>query len=126
MAKQADPVTPVQLRTPGFAGGVNMRDAITHLAGDEDRAEENGVLDERGGLTKPLGCFNKGTFGVGADRVLSMYTFYRALAVPELIIHTSGGKVYKTTDPNADPIVWTQIATGKSTSQPFSYETFNS
>lgn len=67
-----------------------------------------------------------GTFGSGTDRVLSSYTFYRGTSQPQVLIHTSAGKLYYTTDPTANPITWTQIATGLSTTAPFSFETFNS
>jgi hypothetical protein len=116
----------VEAQTQGFAGGVNVRDAPNRLADTECRVLENVVLEERGGVSKRSGCLSMGTFGVGADRVLSMYTFYRAASTPQILIHTTAGKLYYTTDPTANPIVWTQIATGLSTTQPFSYETFNS
>jgi hypothetical protein len=118
----------VTIEAKGFAGGINIRDAINLLAGDELRKCENATLDERGGVSKRLGCTNKGTFSVtGTDRVLSMYTFYRgASAAPQILIHTTGGRLYYTNDPTAQPIVWTQIASGLSTTSPYSFETFNS
>lgn len=109
----------------GFAGGVNLRDAVNLLSLSELRKSENGVLDERGGWSKRLGCLNMGTFGAGTDRVLSAYTFYRGDSAPQVLIHTSGGKIYYTNDPTTNPITWTQIATGLSTTAPFSFETFN-
>lgn len=109
----------------GFQGGVNVRDAITQLNPSECRKLENGVLDERGGFSKRLGSLNKGTFGVAADRVLAMYTFYRAGLVPQILIQTTAGQLFYTNDPTAQPIVWTQIATGLFTSAPMSFETFN-
>lgn len=110
----------------GFEGGVNIRDAITQLEPNECRKLENGVLDERGGFSKRLGCLSKGTFGVGADRVLSMYVFYKAGAVPQVIIHASDGRILYTNDPKAQPITWSVLVSGMSTTAPFSFETFNS
>lgn len=115
----------VEARARGFAGGVNIRDAINQLAEDELSKGENIILEERGGASKRSGCLSKGTFGVGADRILSMYTFYRGTSAPQILIHTTAGKLYFTTDPNAQPIVWTQIVTGLSTTVPLTYETFN-
>jgi hypothetical protein len=107
---------------------LNTRDALNLLQPDELRKCENAVLDERGGVSKRLGCTDKGAFSAtGTDRILSMYTFYRGSAAnPQVLIHTTGGKLYYTDDPTAQPIVWTQIATGLSASAPFSFETFNS
>lgn len=59
-------------------------------------------------------------------RILSLYTFYRALTQPQLLAHTNTGKILYTNDPSVVPIVWTQIATGWSTTVPVSFETFNS
>jgi hypothetical protein len=117
---------PVVARTQGFDGGVNLRDAISQLASNELRKSENGTLDERGGWSKRLGCISKGTFDAGTDRVLSVYTFYRGATAPQVLIHTTAGKVYYTNDPTANPIVWTQVTTGLSTTAPMSWETFNS
>ncbi len=116
----------VVTKTPGWAGGLNIRDAINEIDPTEVRIAENGILDEKGGFSKRLGTLSHGTFGTGTDRVLSCYTFYRGTSAPQVLIHTTGGKLYYTNDPTASPITWTQIATGLSTTQPFSYETFNS
>jgi hypothetical protein len=115
------------LRTQGWAGGANSRDAFNFMTADQSRPIENMVLNERGGGQKRLGCESHGTFGVDADRALSMYTFYRTDAnPPQILMYTSAGTLYYTTNP-VDPLAtWTQIATGLSTSVPFSYETFNS
>lgn len=126
MATRTSNQVDIVARAMGFDGGVNIRDAITQLRGNECRKLENGVLDERGGFSKRLGMVNKGTFGVGADRVLSMYTFYRGLLTPQVLIHTTAGKLYFTVDPEAQPIVWAEIVSGLSTTQPFAFETFNS
>jgi hypothetical protein len=114
-------------QTQGWAGGVNLRDAINQIAANEARRMENGVLDERGGFGKRLGCLSMGTFGASGDRIISQYVFYRGTAnAPHVIIHTSGGNLYYTTDPTASPVVWTLIVGGLSTSAPMSFETFNS
>jgi len=128
MAKVADKtqVQEVQVKTVGFAGGINNRDAPNMLAQNEARAIENIILEERGAASKRPGVLSMGTFGTSLNRVLSMYTYYRGALAPQVIIHTTAGTLYYTNDPTAQPIVWTQIATGLSTSQPFSYETFNS
>jgi hypothetical protein len=113
--------TPISESTSGFAGGVNIRDAPNQLA-------TNVLLDERGGASKRLGCLTKGTFGVSGDRILSCTTFAKQVSpgvAPQVVIHTSGGKVYYTTDPNASPPVWTQIVTGVSTTAPMSFAMYN-
>ena len=115
----------VTMSSPGFQGGVNVRDAINLLEPDELRRCENATLDERGGVSKRLGCADKGTFGLPADRVLSMYTFYRGITPPQLLMQTTAGKLFYTNDPTVQPIVWTEIASGFSTTEHFSYETFN-
>jgi len=122
----ATSVQTIVAKGQGFEGGVNIRDAITQLNPNECRRLENGVLDERGGFSKRLGCRDKGTFGADVDRVLSAYTFYRAAQVPQVIIHVSDGRILYTNDPTAQPVVWSVIATGQSTTEPFSFETFNS
>jgi hypothetical protein len=119
---------PVQARTQGFAGGVNARDAPNQLAPNEVRKLENMLLDERGGASKRLGCQSQGGIGVGADRFLSTFTFYRQAVPavqPQVIAHTTAGKVYYTNDPTANPVVWTQIATGLSTTEPMCFEAYN-
>jgi hypothetical protein len=126
MASRTSDISPVQARSQGYDGGVNIREAVSQLAPNELRKAENGVLDERGGFTKRLGSINNGTFGAGTDRVLSCYTYYRGASAPQVLIHTSGGKVYYTTDAATNPITWIQIATGLSTTAPMSWETFNS
>lgn len=120
-----NPLQEVVARTQGFAGGVNLRDAINLIGPDELRVSENGVLDEKGGWSKRNGCISNGTFGVGTDRALSLYTFYRGASAPQVLMHTTGGKLYYTNDPTVSVVVWTQIATGLSTTVRFSYETFN-
>ena len=113
-------------KTQGFAGGVNIRDTQDQIAPDELRRAENVTLDQKGGASKRLGCLNTGTIGVAADRIISQYTFYRGNNAPQLIAHTSAGKMYYTNDPTANPVVWTQITTGLSTTTPASFETYNS
>lgn len=112
-------------QTQGWASGVNARDMLSNLAPDEARVIENGILDERGAFSKRLGCWSNGTFGVGGDLALSMHTFDRGSAnVPQVILQTTAGKLYYTVDPWANPVVWTQITTGLSTTSPLSFETF--
>lgn len=118
-------LTAITAQAAGFVGGTNMRDAITQLAPDECRRVENGMLDEKGGFSKRLGCLSKGTFGSSSDRVLSMYVFYRGTSDPQILIHTSAGKLYYTNDPTAGTISWTEIVSGLSTTAPMSFETFN-
>lgn len=120
-----NPLQQVVAKSTGFAGGVNLRDALNLLGADELRKGENIVLDEKGGAQKRNGCTSNGTFGAGTDRIISEYTFYRGESAPQLLIHTSGGKVYYTNDPTANPVVWVQIATGLSATAPMSWETFN-
>lgn len=113
-------------KTQGFAGGVNIRDAVDQLAPDEMVKCENATLTQKGGLDKRLGTKSQGTFGAGADRGLSDYTYYRPGTNPQVLLHTTGGILYYTNDPSANPIVWTQIASGLSTTVPMSFETFTS
>jgi hypothetical protein len=101
-----------------------MRDAVTQLKTNECRKLENGVLDERGGFAKRLGMVSKGPFGSELHRVLSMYTYYKVGQAPQLVIHTTNGDVLYSNNPEADPISWSTIATGQSTTEPFSFETF--
>jgi len=58
-------------------------------------------------------------------RILSAYTFYRVGTTPQVLIHTSTGKLFYTNDPAANPITWVQITTGLSTTVPMGFETFN-
>jgi hypothetical protein len=108
MASRTTDLQSVVARSQGFDGGVNLRDTVAQLAANELRIGENIVLDERGGASKRLGCQSNGTFGVGADRILSTYTFYRGASAPQVIIHTTAGKLYYTNDPTAGTITWTQ------------------
>lgn len=127
MSPQVAELKDLSAKTEGFGKGINIQDAPNMLDPTECRRAENGVLDERGGFTKRLGCLNQGTIGIGSDRVISLYTWYRGEATtPHMLAHTSAGKVYYTTDPTANPIVWTQIGTGYATAQPMSWESFNS
>jgi hypothetical protein len=115
------------IRTQGFSEGVNIQEAPNLLAPTEVRRAENGVLDERGAFTKRLGCSAMGTVGAAGDRIISSYVFYRGAAGPQYLVHTSAGQVFYTNDPTATPPVWTQISAGGwSTTQPMSWETFNS
>lgn len=116
----------VQARTQGFGQGVNIQDAPNELAPTEVRRAENGILDERGGFTKRLGCQSQGTVGASGDRIISTYVFYRGLTAPQFLIHTSAGRVYYTNDPTAATVTWTEISSGGwSTTQRMSWETFN-
>jgi hypothetical protein len=114
----------VAVRSQGFDGGVNVRDAPNQLAPNECRLLENVILDERGGAEKRLGCQSQGTFDAGADRGISMYTFYRGTTAPQMLMQTSAGVLKYTNDATANPIVWTNIATGLSSTARFSFETF--
>src|SRR5215831_15035772 len=118
-------VQPVSIQTQGWNGGVNIRDVVSQLQPNEMKTSENGTLDEGGGWSKRLGCISNGTFGSSGDRILSMYTFYRGQsAVPQVIIHTTAGIMYYTNDASANPVVWTTLASGLSTSARYSFETF--
>jgi hypothetical protein len=116
----------VQAKQAGFKGGVNVRDAINALKPDQMVVGENVLLDEGGGAAKRPGCTSLGTFSAtGTDRIISAYTYYRAGTTPQVLIHTNAGKLYYTTDVFANPVVWTLILSGLSTTAPFSFETFN-
>jgi hypothetical protein len=126
MPKVSSGLSSFRLKTVGWAGGANIRDAPNFVAPDQMRRNENITLSERGGGRKRLGCESHGTFGAGTDRILSIYTFYRAASgnPPQVIIHTSGGQLLYTAAPTAEPVVWTPIASGLSTTAPFSFATF--
>jgi hypothetical protein len=122
--KTAGDVQAAVIQTQGFQGGVNIRDVVSQLAPNELRASENGTLDEGGGWSKRLGCISNGN---APGNMLSMYTFYRGTTnVPQVLIHCDNGGVYYTTDATANPVVWTAIATGLSTTARMAFETFNS
>ena len=127
MPQVAD-VKEVEVVTQGFQKGLNIQDAPNLLENVEVRRAENGLFDERGGFSKRAGCQNMGTVGAAGDRIISTYVFNRGDAVaPHLMVHTSAGAVYYTTDPTANPIVWTPVVvSGFSISQPMAWETFNS
>src|SRR5215467_13514669 len=117
----------VTVKTQGFSEGIDLQSGPNMLAPTEVRRAENGVLDERGGFTKRLGCQNQGAVGGGADRIISSYVFNRgAVTPPQFLIHTSAGQVFYTNDPTTNPVVWTQIPGAWSISQPMTWETFNS
>src|SRR5215472_12728793 len=116
----------VTIATQGFQQGVNIQDAPNLLTPVEVRRAENGLFDERGGFSKRAGCMNTGPVGASTDRIISTYVYSRGEGLaPHFMVHTSAGKVYYTADPTAQPIVWTQIASGLSVAQPMSWETFN-
>jgi hypothetical protein len=127
MAKAVKDLQRLVTRSQGWAGGVNQRDALPQIQADEAKVMENGVLDQRGAFAKRLGCDFRGTFGGSTERCLALYTFYRAnISAPQMLMQTNAGKLYYTSDTTANPIVWTQIATGLSVTAVFSFETFNS
>jgi hypothetical protein len=115
----------VVTKSAGWAGGVNLRDALPQITADEAKVMENGVLDQRGAFGKRLGCMFRGAFGASGERAMSLYTYYRHPNPPQMLMNTNAGKLYYTNDPFADPVVWTEFATGLSTTKRFSYETFN-
>jgi len=123
MASVSDP-TRVVNRSAGWSGGVNLRDALPQIRPSEAKVMENGILDQNGAFVKRLGSTFRGTFGAAGDRCLALYTYYRYPAVPQMLMNTSAGKLYYTNDPFADPVVWTEFASGLSTTAPFSFETF--
>lgn len=105
----------------GFAGGVNLRDAPDEIGPTEATAVSNMVLTERGAAVSRLGCLLEGNIGSAGDRVLSMHRFDRETGGPQLIVHTTAGHVKYT----EDLVNFTNIWTGMSATDPFSYETFN-
>jgi hypothetical protein len=114
----------VSAKMMGFGGGANLRDAPNQLAGDEALGLNNVLLDERGGASKRLGALAHGTFGVSVDRIISSYVFYRGSSAPHTLIQTSAGRIYFSTDPNANPQVWTLMTSSVSGTDPMSWETF--
>lgn len=114
------------IKTQGFQGGINLRDAADQLQPNELRKAENVVYDAAGGFAKRPGSRGMGTIGIAAERIISMYTFYRGTSNPQVLAHTNQGKMYYTNDVTANPTVWTQITAGLSTTVPACFETENS
>jgi hypothetical protein len=98
-----------------------MRDAPTELASDEAIAIDNMILDERGGASKRLGCVAVGNL---TGQVLSMYIWYHIGFPPAMIVHTNDGKLQYSTNYDSGSPTWTVMGTGKSTTDPYSYETY--
>jgi hypothetical protein len=120
------PLKPLVLATQGWQGGINVRDQLAQLQPNELRRSENVTYDSAGGLSKRPGTSSRGIFGISSDRVLSCYTYYRPNQMPQVLIHTSSGIMLYTTNVTANPILWIQLTTGLSTTQPASFETMNS
>lgn len=114
----------IQAKQPGFGGGVNIRDVPSALEEDEAIALANIILDERGGVSKRQGSTLISTVGTGTDRILSIYTWYRVASDPHVIIHLSDGSLRYSTNYDTGSPSWTTIATGKSTSAPYNFETY--
>lgn len=116
----------VVLRSRGFAGGSNLKSAINQLQANQARRLENVLLSEKGAVEKRTGCQARGVIGpMNAHRVLSMFTFYRGGSTPQLIVHTTEGKVRYCTNPDAGSPTWNDITTGRSTTDPFNFEVYN-
>jgi hypothetical protein len=117
----------LSLKLRGWQGGMNTRDDDDHLTPDEARLIENISLLRSGAAQKRLGCDNRGTFGSSGDRILSAYAFYRVdLNITQMLIHTTAGNLYRSTNFSTGvPPTWTLIGGGYSTTQPMSFETFN-
>jgi hypothetical protein len=128
MAQVAD-LKELTVRSQGWQGGINIRDAVEQMQPNELRRAENVVYDAAGGVTKRLGSRGMGPIGSAGDRIISCYTFYLPTTTPgqpQVLAHTSAGNLYYTTDVTANPIVWTLIVGGLSTTTPCAFETQNS
>jgi hypothetical protein len=128
MSSTAPPyaVAPFSFATQGFNGGINIRDSPDQLQPGDLWKCENVVFDNAGGLAKRLGERTTGPVGVGTERIISAYTFYRPGSNPQVLVHTSAGKMYYTSDVTATAITWTQVVAGLSTTVPAAFETQNS
>lgn len=104
-----------------FAAGLNLRDGGDELQPHEASAILNMQFSERGAAIARLGCTALSSVGSASHRVLSMHLFERGSNPPQMIINLSDGSLRYSTD----LINWTNIATGLSTTAPFSYENFN-
>lgn len=102
----------------GFAGGVNIRSAPNQLAPDEAIAIDNMILDERGAASKRRGTIKRADL---PGRAISMYTFYRTVGDPQVLVQTSNGQLRYTLDDGAN---WVNIAT-VSGADPLCFKTFN-
>jgi hypothetical protein len=116
----------ITFATQGWQGGLNVRDSLAQIAPNELRRAENVTYDAAGGVSKRPGTISRGTFGNPGDRIISMYTYYRAMTPPQVLIHTSAGTMLYTNDPTATPIVWATVTTGLSGTASASFETQNS
>jgi hypothetical protein len=103
----------------GFAGGVNIRDAPNQLAPDEAIAINNMILDERGAASKRRGTAKLADL---PGRAISIYTFYRQIGNPQVLVQTSDGQLRFTEDEGE---TWAVIVSGISTTEPYCFKTFN-
>jgi hypothetical protein len=126
MSPQVSELKELSLATQGWQGGINIRDSLAQLAPNDLRRSENVTFDSAGGLSKRAGTTSYGPVGAGTERVISCYTFYRGSATPQVLVHTSAGIMYYTTNATSNPITWTVIVSGLSTTQAASFETENS
>lgn len=113
--------SPVTLEIPGFHGGAQLLVDPDKLEPHQMRKIENMILDEVGMAAMRMGTEALGTIGSSGDRVLSSWRFQRSSgAATQFIVHTTAGELKYSTD----MVNWTNIATGLSTTAPFTYTTF--
>lgn len=113
-------MTEVRPPIPGFGGGVNAAGAPNQLAEDDCLGLANMRLDEFGGGSKRKGSVAQSTT---SGRIISLYIFYRGSAQPQVLAHMANGDLKYS---NNNGVSWTGILTGVDTTNPMSFETFNS
>src|SRR5262245_36389733 len=105
-----------------FDGGVNLNEYDDALQPNELASASNVVYDEMGGIAKRFGRLLFANLGASGIRVLSGITFYRGTNPSQFIVHLSDGTVKFSTDGST----WNNVTTGKSTTQRYSFEIYNS
>lgn len=101
------PVDRVISIQPG-RGGVNLRDHASELREGELTDSLNWRIDQRGQLEKRLGYSPLGSPGAP---ILELALYEPSGVVPKIVAYCTDGNVYS----SPDGAVWTQIATGLST-----------
>lgn len=110
------------LRFQGFMGGVNTASDPLKLPPHVASRARNVIYHENGIITRRGGSLLLDDFGTGVTKVLSMHEFRRAGATRQILRHTSDGVVAYSTN---DGDTWTTIVSSQSTTEPFSFVTFN-
>lgn len=117
----------LELMIPPPVMGVNLATAIDKLQPAEAAQLWNFEFDEYGVIGVPRGDKDLGT-PVGSTTVLSAVVFQKEGATTQIIAHFSDGSLRYSTDilTTTTTTTWNTIATGLSTSAPFSFAVWTS